>query len=276
MEDILNKIVAAKKIEVENFKKNTSEVTLSNFPLFNRTPYSLKEFILDEDKTGIIAEFKRKSPSKGVIKENASPKDITRAYFENGASALSVLTDFSFFGGSVEDLSIARLFNPLPILRKDFIVDAIQIIEAKAIGADAILLIAECLTNAEIKNFANIALDLGLEVLLEVHEMEQLDKWNPAIHLVGINNRNLKTFKVSVEHSFDMLPLMPKEAIKIAESGLNNPETLVELKKAGFNGFLIGEYFMAQENTPLAAAAFMHDFFDKWYIHKLNNDERGA
>jgi indole-3-glycerol phosphate synthase len=276
MEDILNKIVAAKKIEVENFKKNTSEVTLSNFPLFNRTPYSLKEFILDEDKTGIIAEFKRKSPSKGVIKENASPKDITRAYFENGASALSVLTDFSFFGGSVEDLSIARLFNPLPILRKDFIVDAIQIIEAKAIGADAILLIAECLTNAEIKNFANIALDLGLEVLLEVHEMEQLDKWNPAIHLVGINNRNLKTFKVSVEHSFDMLPLMPKEAIKIAESGLNNPETLVELKKAGFNGFLIGEYFMAQENTPLAAATFMHDFFDKWYIHKLNNDERGA
>lgn len=276
MEDILNKIVAAKKIEVENFKKNTCKETLSKFPLFNRTPYSLKEFILDEDKTGIIAEFKRKSPSKGVIKENASPKDITRSYFENGASALSVLTDFSFFGGSVEDLSIARLFNPLPILRKDFIVDAIQIIEAKAIGADAILLIAECLTTAEIKNFANIALDLGLEVLLEVHEMEQLDKWNPAIHLVGVNNRNLKTFKVSVQHSFEMLPLMPKEVIKIAESGLNNPETLVELKKAGFNGFLIGEYFMAQENTPLAAATFMNDFFDKWYIHKLNNDERGA
>lgn len=273
MDDILNKIVAAKKIEVENFKKNANEASLTKFPLFNRSPYSLKDFILDDEKTGIIAEFKRKSPSKGVIKENASPKEITRAYFENGASALSVLTDFSFFGGSVEDLSEARLFNPLPILRKDFIVDAIQILEAKAIGADAILLIAECLTTAEIKNFANIALDLGLEVLLEVHEREQLDKWNPAIHLVGVNNRNLKTFKVSVQHSFDLLPLMPKESIKIAESGLNNPETLVELKKAGFNGFLIGEYFMAQENTPLAAATFMHDFSDKWYNYKVNNHE---
>jgi indole-3-glycerol phosphate synthase len=273
MDDILNKIVAAKKNEVENFKKNANEASLTKFPLFNRSPYSLKNFILDDEKTGIIAEFKRKSPSKGVIKENASPKEITRAYFENGASALSVLTDFSFFGGSVEDLSEARLFNPLPILRKDFIVDAIQILEAKAIGADAILLIAECLTTAEIKNFANIAFDLGLEVLLEVHEREQLDKWNPAIHLVGVNNRNLKTFKVSVQHSFDLLPLMPKEAIKIAESGLNNPETLVELKKAGFNGFLIGEYFMAQENTPLAAATFMHDFSDKWYNYKVNNHE---
>lgn len=270
MEDILNKIVAAKRIEVDNFKKNNNEVSLSNLPLFNRTPYSLKEFILDEDKTGIIAEFKRKSPSKGLIKENANPKDITRAYFENGASALSILTDFTFFGGSVEDLSTARLFNPLPILRKDFIVDAIQIIEAKAIGADAILLIAECLTAAEIKNFSHIAVDLGLEVLLEVHEKEQLDKWNPAIHLIGVNNRNLKTFIVSVQHSYDMLPLLPKEAIKIAESGLNNPETLVHLKKAGFNGFLIGEYFMAQENTPLAAANFMHDFADKWFIHRLN------
>lgn len=273
MDDILNKIVAAKKIEVENFKKNANEASLTKFPLFNRSSYSLKNFILDDEKTGIIAEFKRKSPSKGVIKENASPKEITRAYFENGASALSVLTDFSFFGGSLEDLSEARLFNPLPILRKDFIVDAIQILEAKAIGADAILLIAECLTTAEIKNFANIALDLGLEVLLEVHEREQLDKWNPAIHLVGVNNRNLKTFKVSVQHSFDLLPLMPKEFIKIAESGLNNPETLVELKKAGFNGFLIGEYFMAQENTPLVAATFMHDFSDKWYNYKVNNHE---
>jgi indole-3-glycerol phosphate synthase len=172
----------------------------------------------------------------------------------------------------VEDLAEARLFNPLPILRKDFIVDAIQIIEAKAIGADAILLIAECLTTSEIKNFSNIAADLGLEVLLEIHEKEQLDKWNPAIHLVGVNNRNLKTFEVSVQHSFDVLPLMPKEAIKIAESGINNPDTLVDLKKAGFNGFLIGEYFMAQEDTPLAAATFMHDFSDKWHRFKVNNE----
>ena len=228
MEDILTKIVAAKKLEVENFKKNENEASLAKYPLFNSTPYSLKNFILDEDKTGIIAEFKRKSPSKGIIKDKASPKLITRAYFENGASALSVLTDFSFFGGSVEDLAEARLFNPLPILRKDFIVDAIQIIEAKAIGADAILLIAECLTSPEIKIFSNIASDLGLEVLLEVHEKEQLDKWNPAIHLVGVNNRNLKTFEVSVQHSFDLLPLMPKEEIKIAESGINNPDTLVD------------------------------------------------
>ena len=272
MEDILTKIVAAKKGEVENFKKNENEASLAKYPLFNRMPYSLKNFILDDDKTGIIAEFKRKSPSKGIIKDKASPKLITRAYFENGASALSVLTDYSFFGGSVEDLAEARLFNPLPILRKDFIVDAIQIIEAKAIGADAILLIAECLTTSEIKNFSNIAADLGLEVLLEIHEKEQLDKWNPAIHLVGVNNRNLKTFEVSVQHSFDVLPLMPKEAIKIAESGINNPDTLVDLKKAGFNGFLIGEYFMAQEDTPLAAAIFMHDFSDKWHRFKVNNE----
>lgn len=272
MEDILTKIVAAKKIEVENFKKNNSKASLSTFPLFNRSTYSLSQFILDVEKTGIIAEFKRKSPSKGIIKDQANAKLITRAYFENGASALSVLTDFSFFGGSVEDLAEARLFNPLPILRKDFIVDEIQIIEAKAIGADAILLIAECLTRAEIKNFSTIAFELGLEVLLEVHEKEQLDKWNPTIKLVGVNNRNLKTFEVSVQHSFDLLPLMPKEAIKIAESGINNPDTLVELKKAGFNGFLIGEYFMAQEDTPLAAATFMHDFSDKWQRFKVNNE----
>ena len=232
MVDILTKIVAAKKLEVENFKKNENKASLAKYPLFNRTPYSLKNFILDEDNTGIIAEFKRKSPSKGIIKDKASPKLITRAYFENGASALSVLTDFTFFGGSVEDLAEARLFNPLPILRKD----------------------------------------LGLEVLLEVHEKEQLDKWNPAIHLVGVNNRNLKTFEVSVQHSFDLLPLMPEEAIKIAESGINNPDTLVDLKKAGFNGFLIGEYFMAQEDTPLAAATFMHDFSDKWQRFKVNNE----
>lgn len=273
MEDILNKIVAAKKKEVESLKKIENEASFAKYPLFNRVPYSLKHFILDEHKTGIIAEFKRKSPSKGIIKDQANPTLITRAYFESGASGLSILTDFSFFGGSLSDLSEARLFNPLPILRKDFIVDAIQIIEAKAIGADAILLIAECLSDSEIKNFSNVATDLGLEVLLEVHEKEQLDKWNPAIHLVGVNNRNLKTFEVSVQHSFDMLPLMPAEVIKIAESGINNTDTLVELRKAGFNGFLIGEFFMAQENTPLAAATFMNDFSDKWYRWKLNNEK---
>jgi indole-3-glycerol phosphate synthase len=273
MEDILDKIIAAKKMEVERLKKIENAASLSKYPLYNRMPYSLKNFILDEGKTGIIAEFKRKSPSKGIIKDQANPKLITRAYFESGASALSVLTDFSFFGGSLDDLSQARLFNPLPILRKDFIVDAIQIIEAKAIGADAVLLIAECLTAAEIKLFSGVATDLGLEVLLEVHEKNQLDKWNPAIQLVGVNNRNLKTFEVSVQHSFDLLPFMPSEVIKIAESGINNTDTLVELKKAGFNGFLIGEFFMAQENTPLAAAAFMSEFSDKWFMRKRNDEK---
>jgi indole-3-glycerol phosphate synthase len=271
MEDTLHKILNAKKIEVENFKKMANEASLAKYPLFNRSPYSLKAFILDEGKTGIIAEFKRKSPSKGWLKEHANLKDITGAYAAHGASALSVLTDFSFFGGSVDDLSEARLFNPLPILRKDFIVDPIQIIEAKAIGADAVLLIAECLSKDEIKTFSQIAVDLGMEVLLEVHQKEQLDKWNPAIHLVGVNNRNLKTFHVSVQNSFDLLPLMPGESVKIAESGLNNPQTLVDLKKAGFNGFLIGEYFMAQENTTLAVAEFMSDFSDKWFTLKVNN-----
>lgn len=272
MENILDKIMAAKKWEVNEFKKKSDIPSLSKYPLFNRSVYSLKDFILDPAKTGIIAEFKRKSPSKGIIKPNASPKIITRAYFENGASGLSVLTDFEFFGGSIEDLSEARLFSPLPILRKEFIVDPIQIFEAKAIGADAILLIAECLTKVEIMEFSKIASDLDLEVLLEVHEKEQLDKWNPNIGLLGVNNRNLKTFEVSIQHSLDLFPLMPKEVLKISESGLNNPDSLVKLKIAGFNGFLIGEYFMAQEDTPKAVENFMKDFSDKWFQYTLDNE----
>jgi len=273
MEDVLSRIVAAKRKEVEALHTKTPQTHLEKYPLFKRTPYSLCNFIRNPFKTGIIAEFKRKSPSKGYLKMDAVPKIICQAYFQHGASGLSVLTDNPFFGGSLEDLEEARLFTPLPILRKEFIVDTLQIYETKAIGADALLLIAECLSAQEIKEFASLAGDLGLEVLLEVHGREQLDKWVPGIGLIGVNNRNLKTMSVSVQQSHDLLPHLPQESVKISESGLRNPSTLVSLRKAGFDGFLIGEHFMTQEDTPDAVASFMEEFIGLWIQHNLDNGE---
>ncbi|WP_442794318.1 indole-3-glycerol phosphate synthase TrpC [Pelobium manganitolerans] len=258
--NILDKIVARKKEEVAIAKAKTSLKDLENLPVFKRDTYSLRKFLTDPAKTGIIAEFKRKSPSKGVINDKVSVEEVTTAYANAGASALSVLTDHDFFMGHEEDLIAARKVNQIPILRKDFMVDEYQIIEAKAIGADIVLLIAACLTRQEVSNFAKLAKSLGLSTLLEVHSAEELEgNLDPNIDVVGVNNRNLKDFSVSIDTSLQLAEIIPSDFLKISESAISNPETIKLLKKAGFNGFLIGENFMRTANPGLAMANFVKE-----------------
>ncbi len=197
------------------------------------------------ERTGIIAEFKRRSPSKGDINTRADAATVTKGYADAGASGLSILTDEQFFGGSSADLIAGREANQIPVLRKDFIVHDYQVYEARAIGADVILLIAECLEADQLRSLAKTAKSLGLEVLMEIHSGDQLAKLCPEVDVVGVNNRNLKNFEVSVQTSIDLFDQIPSEFLKISESGINNPQTIQELKQVGFQGFLIGEYFMS-------------------------------
>jgi indole-3-glycerol phosphate synthase len=254
---ILDEIIAYKKKEVASCKELISLKELKEQEFFHRETYSLKASILDKKKTGIIAEFKRKSPSKGIINDVVKVEDVTTGYAAGGASGLSVLTDFNFFGGSIEDLLKARQVNQIPILRKEFIVDEYQIIEAKAFGADAILLIASVLEAKEIEKLYKVANSLNLEVLLEVHDEEELKKINGHADLVGINNRNLKTFVVDIENSIKLAGMLPADISKIAESGIDSPETIIRLKNQGFDGFLIGENFMKTSNPGLAFKEFV-------------------
>jgi indole-3-glycerol phosphate synthase len=246
--NILDTIVAYKKKEVEQRKAafNVSKLEQSHF--FSRPVFSMKASLLDQSLTGIITEFKRKSPSKGIINANADVSKITKAYKDNGASGISVLTDSNFFGGSFEDFDKARE-NAIPLLEKDFIVDEYQVIEAKAKGADLILLIAACLTSGETKRLASLARIIGLEVLLELHSPDELDHICEEVELIGINNRNLKTFEVDIEQSLRMAERIPSGKLKIAESGISKVENIQLFKKHGFSGFLIGENFM-KENDP--------------------------
>ncbi|MGE7776872.1 indole-3-glycerol phosphate synthase TrpC [Chitinophaga sp. NPDC101104] len=256
MKNILDKIVAHKHGEVAEREKGRSVQELERSPMFGREALSLKSFLTQPGRNGIIAEFKRKSPSKGVINASATVAEVTTAYARNGASGLSVLTDTEFFGGSMDDLQQARAANNIPILRKDFVIGEYQIVEAKAIGADVVLLIAECLTKAEVKHLAEFAHNLGLEVLLEVHTADQLEKITPHTHLVGINNRDLKTFQVDIYRSMELLKQIPGSYPKVAESGMDDPKTIVELRNAGFSGFLIGEHFMKAEHPAQAFENF--------------------
>jgi indole-3-glycerol phosphate synthase len=260
--NILDKIIAQKRIEVEERKAKMSIAELKQQPLYTRATLSLKQFLLDDTKTGIIAEFKRQSPSKGVINGTADVLEVTGAYTNNGASCLSVLTDEQFFGGSTADLIKARV-NKIPILRKDFIVDEYQIEEAKAMGADVILLIAACLTTEEVKRLAAYAKVLGLEVLLELHDEEELQHICEETEIVGINNRNLKTFEVDIERSLRMAKQIPDTKIKVAESGISSVENIQLFKVNGFRGFLIGENFMKEENPGKAFAAFVQQLNEK-------------
>ncbi|MBS4064489.1 MAG: indole-3-glycerol phosphate synthase TrpC [Chitinophagaceae bacterium] len=254
--NILEAIIEQKKIEVEQRKAVTSVEVLRTSTLYNRKRLSLKQFLLDENRTGIIAEFKRRSPSKGSINEQADVVEITTAYTSNGASALSVLTDEMFFGGSTNDLLKARV-NEIPILRKDFMIDEYQIEEARAMGADVILLIAACLTPAEVKRLAVYAKELGLEVLLELHAEEELEHICEETEIVGINNRDLKTFKVDIDRSLRMAQQIPDDKIKVAESGISSVENIVLFKQNGFKGFLIGENFMKTTDPAIAFAEFV-------------------
>jgi len=255
---ILDKIVAHKKIEVQAAKDVHTIADLQKFEAFNRECHSFKDFLLDPDRTGIIAEFKRKSPSKGIINDKVEVEDVTTGYAAAGASALSVLTDHSFFMGDKADLVRARKVNAIPLLRKDFMIDEYQIFEAKALGADIILLIAAILTPDEINLFSSTAKKLGLNVLLEVHNLEELERSiTPNLDAIGVNNRNLADFTVSVETSYQLAEHIPAEFLKISESAISNPETIKQLKKAGFNGFLIGENFMKEQDPGAAMREFV-------------------
>lgn len=254
--NILDTIIARKRIEVAERMKTISISQLENTAFFKKPVLSLKKSLLDETATGIIAEFKRKSPSKGWIKAEADVDRVTTAYANGGASGLSVLTDNEFFGGSIEDLKKARV-NALPVLRKDFMIDEYQLIEAKSIGADIILLIAANLTPAEVKQLAATAKNLGLETLLEIHNEEELGHICDAVDIVGVNNRNLKTFEVSIKTSVDLSTKIPGDKLKISESGISNVENILELKRHGYKGFLIGENFMKAADPAIAFTAFV-------------------
>lgn len=252
----LEDIIAYKRKEVEQAKSLVSVQQLEKSNYFNRKTVSLKDALLKKNASGIIAEFKRKSPSKGIINSSAKVEQTTTGYVKAGASALSVLTDEKYFGGSKKDLTEARSVNNCPILRKDFTVDEYQIIEAKSIGADAILLIAAVLSKEEIISLTSVAVSLGLEVLLEIHEAEELEKADVSQHLIGINNRNLKTFEVNLQHSIALAEQLTQGVVKIAESGISKPENIALLKQHGFNGFLIGENFMKEAQPELACKKF--------------------
>ncbi|MGO1243499.1 MAG: indole-3-glycerol phosphate synthase TrpC [Sphingobacterium sp.] len=257
---ILDKIIEKKHLEVARAKANVSIEQLASSPLYLRTCYNLKESILNPQRTGVIAEFKRASPSKGLINGQADVKTVVQGYQEAGASAVSVLTDHDFFQGNLEDLAAARQALNIPLLRKEFIVDTYQIAEAKAYGADIILLIAACLTVHEVKSFASFAKSLGLNVLLEVHnERELVDNIEANVDAVGVNNRNLKDFSVDLNHSYDLVNKIPEHVIKVSESGISDPKTIKALSTAGFQGFLIGENFMKTENPVRAIQEFIRE-----------------
>jgi indole-3-glycerol phosphate synthase len=256
MSNILETIVNHKKQEVSVKKGKAPVKELEASPEFSRPCFSLAASLKDKNKTGIIAEFKRCSPSKGMINEQAKPEEVTGKYTKYGAAGLSVLTDEYFFKGQNEDLKKTR-YNNIPILRKDFIIDEYQVIEAKSIGADVILLIAECLEKEGIKRLAKLTRELGMEVLLEMHSESQLDKISPDVTLVGINNRDLKTFTVDIDRSIQLSEKLPEGMMKIAESGIDHPETIIKMKQAGFDGFLMGEYFMKQQDPGEAFREFV-------------------
>ncbi len=254
--NILAKIVDHKLVEVAERKKQISIAQLEAMPLFTNSAYSLKKNLLNPVLTGIIAEFKRQSPSKGVINDQASVAEVTSAYTKIGAAGISVLTDNHFFGGNIEDLIIA-VQNPIPVLRKEFIIDEFQLLEAKAFGASVILLIAACLTPEETRSLAAFAKQLGLEVLLEIHDSNELGHITDEVDFVGINNRSLKSFEVNIEHSLHLKDQLPKGKLSIAESGIYSVETYKLLRKEGFDGFLMGEYFMKHEDPAIAFEEFV-------------------
>jgi indole-3-glycerol phosphate synthase len=256
--DILDKIVAHKKTEVATRQELYPIKLLEQSIFFETETVSMVRYLRREDKVGIIAEFKRKSPSKGIINAAASVEKVSIGYMQAGASGLSVLTDSEFFGGSSKDLEEARKFNFCPILRKDFIIDDYQVIEAKSIGADIILLIARILTEMEIKRMSNLAHRLGMEVLLEVHNEEDIDKASFDVDIIGVNNRNLSTFETNTDISKSLAPLIPDTFVKISESGIHDADTVIDLMNHGFEGFLVGEQFMKSSRPEVACKEFIH------------------
>ena len=256
--DILSEIIVNKKKEVAAQKELYPVKLLEKSTYFSGKPVSLKKYLQRPDKSGVIAEIKRKSPSKGDINPHVSVERTSIGYMQAGASGLSILTDKDYFGGSSDDLKVARSFNFCPILRKDFMIDEYQVIEAKSIGADVILLIAAVLSKNEIEKLGGLAQSLGMEVLLEVHNEAELEaSITDRVNLIGVNNRDLKTFTTEIGTSKELASKIPSEFVKVSESGLSSPEIVNDLKAYGFEGFLIGEPFMMHGRPEKAAKDFI-------------------
>jgi indole-3-glycerol phosphate synthase len=255
MDTILDKIIRTKKEEVEEAKRLLPIDELKKQKRV-RKHYSLKDNLLNS-RSGIIAEFKRKSPSKGWINRDAVSKEIVSDYEKAGASCSSILTDYEYFGGKKEDLITAGEVVELPLLRKDFIIDEYQIIEANIMGADVILLIASCLTPRRVEELANVAKKQGLEVLLEIHNEEEINHICDSVTFVGVNNRNLHTFTTSLDVSVSLSGKIPDKFIKISESGISTYKDILFLQKYGFKGFLVGESFMKTKNPGKSCKSFI-------------------
>ncbi|MBQ0733411.1 indole-3-glycerol phosphate synthase TrpC [Aquimarina celericrescens] len=256
--NILDKIIADKYKEVALKKSLIPIKQLENSVLFDRKTNSLAKALQDSD-TGIIAEHKRRSPSKSVINQSVSVQNVALEYEAAGACGMSVLTDGKYFGGSLDDLLLVRASVQFPLLRKEFIIDEYQLLEAKAHGADVILLIAAVLTKDKIKTLSELAKSLSLDVLLEVHNQEELEKSiMPSLDVLGVNNRNLKTFEVSTDISKNLSTQIPNDFVKVSESGISSIEAIKDLKSYGYKGFLIGENFMKTENPGASAKEFIN------------------
>lgn len=254
--NILDTIVARKKAEVDERKKRKPLDVIKLDAFYIRNTISLVEGLSRPNASGIIAEFKRKSPSKGVINDRVNLLEVIKGYQDAGASAVSILTDEYFFGGDDQDVVRAREVLDIPILRKEFIIDEYQVHEAKALGADLILLIAACLTKEDVVRFSTVARSLGLEVLLELHDEDELGHVCETIDLVGINNRSLKTFDVNIARSLRMAGQLPKDKLKVAESGIDDPAQVKLFRENGYSAFLIGENFMKTNDPGIA----LHEF----------------
>jgi indole-3-glycerol phosphate synthase len=258
--NILDKIIADKRKEVELKKQIIPISQLESSVLFDKTTISLKSN-LQKESSGVIAEFKRRSPSRPNLNSTLNVWDAVKTYENNGVSGISILTDGKYFGGSLDDFLVARASVQLPLLRKDFMVDEFQILEAKAHGADVILLIAAVLNSKEIENLSQFAKSLGLEVLLEVHNREELENsLMPSVDLVGVNNRNLKTFETHISTSLELAEFIPNEFVKVSESGIQDGATIKQLRSAGYKGFLIGESFMKSDDFGKNTQELMQEF----------------
>jgi indole-3-glycerol phosphate synthase len=255
--NILEKIVLEKRKQVQEEKRLFPVELLERSIYYKSECVSLKKYLVREDKNGIIAEIKKRSPALGAINPYIKVEKLSIGYMQAGASALSVLTDKKFFGGSNADLTTARKYNFCPILRKDFVIDEYQLFEARSIGADAILLIAAILSKVEITRFTKLAHSLGMEVILELHSEEEIEKIYDTIDIIGVNNRNLETMKIDIATSKSMAKLIPPGLMKISESGIEDPNIVLELKQIGYNGFLIGSYFMKHPEPEKACAGFI-------------------
>jgi indole-3-glycerol phosphate synthase len=256
---ILENIIDNKKKELALQKRMTPVKELEKSIWFGRDTISLSDYLRDNSRTGIIAEFKRKSPSKGVINSTSSVDDVTSGYFREGASGVSILTDTQFFGGYSSDLLRVRGKNAFPILRKDFIVDEYQVIESKSIGADVILLIAAALESQQILKLSVLARSLNMEILMEIHDYKELDKVNEHVNIIGVNNRNLKTFEVNTGISVEVADKIPSGFQKISESGISSAEIIKTMRHIGYDGFLMGEKFMSTPDPVNAFSEFVKE-----------------